>query len=199
MAEELLPSCVKRNILFSRLPQGVPAKLLSVIRLVHYEVGDVVVLQDRTSPGMFCLYSGKLLSSRETDGHLDDGDAEEEKEDAALQSATLQPPASFGEAAALGIDSTSPITVRALTFSEVYILPQDCFLEAFFSLPEALELMRADVATARASAGSGGGAGGNSPPQRMSTEVEPKSGLAPRKLSANLAKVAVSDCEFDDA
>ena len=58
---------------------------------------------------------------------------------------TLQPGGSFGQPAALGIDSRSRVSARAVAPSKVYVIPQDALLASFASLPEALHAMRQHV------------------------------------------------------
>ena len=130
----LLPSCIKRNALFTKLPTGSTAKLISVIRLVSFDPGDVLVMQGRQMSGMSCLFTGRLVRSTiPTD--------EEAGEGVEATSRVLQPPASFGEAAVLGLNTSAAATVRALTPSEVYVIPQDSFLESFGAMPQAMDNM----------------------------------------------------------
>jgi hypothetical protein len=130
IAEHVLPSCIRHNELFEVLPKGALSKLIPVVRLLHFETGDLVVSEGDKSSSMFILYSGKVKIRKATD---DSDDLVEE---------TLQPGGSFGERAMLGVNSRSYVTARALSPSNIYIVTQDCFMQAFVTLPEALLAMR---------------------------------------------------------
>ena len=96
IADHVLPSCIRHNDLFGVLPRGALCKLIDVVRLVHFRAGEPLVAEGDRCGSMFVLYSGKVRVKR----CGDDGRAEATEE-------TLQPGGSFGQPAALGIDSRS--------------------------------------------------------------------------------------------
>ena len=134
IADHVLPSCIRHNDLFGVLPRGALCKLIDVVRLVHFRAGEPLVAEGDRCGSMFVLYSGKVRVKR----CGDDGRAEAIEE-------TLQPGGSFGQPAALGIDSRSRVSARAVAPSKVYVIPQDALLASFASLPEALHAMRQHV------------------------------------------------------
>ena len=134
IADHVLPSCIRHNDLFGVLPRGALCKLIDVVRLVHFRAGEPLVAEGDRCGSMFVLYSGKVRVKR----CGDDGRAEATEE-------TLQPGGSFGQPAALGIDSRSRVSARAVAPSKVYVIPQDALLASFASLPEALHAMRQHV------------------------------------------------------
>merc|ERR1719327_1649712 len=117
IADHVLPSCIRHNDLFGVLPRGALCKLIDVVRLVHFRAGEPLVAEGDRCGSMFVLYSGKVRVKR----CGNDGRAEATEE-------TLQPGGSFGQPAALGIDSRSRVSARAVAPSKVYVIPQDALL-----------------------------------------------------------------------
>ncbi|KAH8056896.1 voltage-gated potassium channel [Aureococcus anophagefferens] len=133
IADHVLPSCIRHNELFEVLPKGALCKLVPVIRLLSFQAGDLVVSEGDKSSSMFIIYTGKVRVRRNLDGS---DDVEED---------TLQPGGSFGEKAVLGVNSRSYVTARAIAPTNIYIITQDNFMQAFVTLPEALLAMRTSV------------------------------------------------------
>ena len=133
IADHVLPSCIRHNELFEVLPKGALCKLVPVIRLLSFQAGDLVVSEGDKSSSMFIIYTGKVRVRRNLDGS---DDVEED---------TLQPGGSFGEKAVLGVNSRSYVTARAIAPTNIYIITQDNFMQAFVTLPEALLAMRTAV------------------------------------------------------
>jgi len=128
VADFLLPSCIRHNALFANLPKGALAKVVSLVHLMKYAADEKVVTEGDQSSCMYILFSGKVRV-RSKRG----------------QEQVLQPGASFGEAAVLGVNSRSKVTAVTLGPSRLYLIPQDNFLRAFQTLPEALLEMRCQI------------------------------------------------------
>jgi len=132
----LVHSVVRFNPLLASAPKGVVEQLVSILKKVSYNSGDILAERDEPGDAMFMLAEGI--------GHYKVGHqwTQPSPDRPSERKTEITIGDSFGEEIILGFEDMYRYTIVASTPIEAYLIPESGFVETFSTMPDIVEQMR---------------------------------------------------------